>query len=61
MPSGSPTFSNTNDPLDVRTLLRHSGRSQHFLNRSVGHSVEFAMGTMPNNRIGDRWKSEKIE
>jgi len=25
----------TNDPLDLRTLLRHSGRSQHFLNAKL--------------------------
>ena len=27
----------TNDPLDLRTLLRHSGRSQHFLNAKLVH------------------------
>ena len=26
-----------NDPLDVRTLLRHSWRSQHFLNAKLFH------------------------
>jgi hypothetical protein len=26
-----------NDPLDVRTLLRHSGRSQHLLNVQLLH------------------------